>query len=72
MPREQAFFDRHPQHIRDMVLRMSEDHGADDVLAHLRTLDIQPTPDQLGHFRRKHSTSIGRHDVSSPADTFAE
>jgi len=72
MRKQIGFFDEQPQHIRDMVLRMSEDHTASDVIEHLKTLDIQPTPDQLGHFRRKHSTSIGRHDVSSPADTFAE
>jgi hypothetical protein len=70
MPREQAFFDKQPQHIQDMVLRMSEDHTASDVIERLNTLDIYPTPDQLGHFRRKHNKSSGRHAVTSPGDTF--
>jgi hypothetical protein len=55
-----------------MVLRMSEDHTASDIIEHLNTLGIHPTPDQLGHFLRKHSTSIGRHAITRPADTFAE
>lgn len=72
MPREQAFFDRQPQHVQDMVLRMSGEHTASDVIDHLNRLGIYPTIDQLGHFRRKHSTSVGRHTVTSPTDTFAE
>ena len=72
MPRIISFFEKQPQHIQDMVLRMSEDHTADDVLAHLGILGIHPTPDQLGHFRRKRNKSSGRHPVTSPGGTFDE
>lgn len=72
MPRQIGFFGKQPQHIQDMVLLMLEDHTVADVLAHLNTLDIHPTPDQLGHFRRKHSKSSGRHPTTSPGDTFDE
>jgi hypothetical protein len=72
MPRIISFFEKQPQYIQDMVLRMSEDHTASDVIERLNTLGIYPTPDQLGHFRRKHNKSSGRHSVTSPEDTFAE
>lgn len=72
MSRQIGFFAKQPPHIQDIVLRMSEDHTVSDVLAHLKTLDIHPTPDQLGHFRRKHSKSSGRHPVTIPKDTFDE
>jgi hypothetical protein len=55
-----------------MVLRMSKDHTASDITEHLNALGIHPTPDQLGHFRRKHSKSSGRHAITRPADTFPE
>ena len=55
-----------------MVLLMLEDHTVSDLLAHLETLGIYPTPDQLGHFRRKHSKASGRHPVTSPGDSFDE
>ena len=72
MPRQIGFFAKQPQHIQDMVLLMLEDHTVSDVLAHLAPLGIYPTPDQLGHFRRKHSKASGRHPVTSPGDSFDE
>ena len=69
MPRQKQFFERQPQYIQDMVLSMAEDCTVPDIIIHLKTLGIDATYSHVGHFKRKHAQSCGRHETLQPDDT---